>query len=264
MCFLGESKAPEYVEAETKELGIPEVVAEASGDNESVTVQNANIPADSKTKESTETSNGNSVTIVEEAIEPLETKEVSKESESSKHEDSNDIKDSAQETAGTNNEEVSTKENITKIEDQIIKSSGNGQDSISASNLNAIQELEESDEEDPSPNEGDTGIPSLDVTIAIEDTLIESQNTTQDLQTNIEKQKGIHLSIKVLQALRAKALSRLANIDPSPVRTRTNTPLDYNSPGLPWNVDLISIEQFTQLTEFFWGECSDILVVKYN
>ena len=250
LCVLGESTASERVEAETKEPGIPEVEIEANEHKESVTEQNANIPTDSLTKESNIISNGDGVEI--DQLEATENTEI----ESSKREESKDV---ILENSKINIEEVLPNGETEKLESQTIKQNGNGQTSapISASNLNAIQE--ESDGESTLPKEGDSGLPSLDVTIAIEDTMFESQNTTQDLQTNLEKQKGSLsdsriLSIKASQALRAKALSRLANIDPSPIKTRTNTPLDYNSPGLPWNVDFISIEQFSQLTEFFWGE----------
>ena len=250
------------MEAETKEASILEVEIEANGNKEFVTEQNGNIPTDSIEKASTDVLNGNLVETVEVAIESLETKEIIQESEPAKLEDSNEIKNGVLENSGVNNEGISselTEEETKLIENnKTIKPNGNGHESapISASNLNVIQEAEESDEEDVRPTDG---IPSLDVTIAVEDTPIESQNTTQDLQTNIEKQKGTEsrvLSIKCAQILRAKALSRLANIDPSPVRTRTNTPLDYISPGVPWNIDFISIEQFAQLTEFFWGKLS--------
>ena len=250
LCVLGGSTASERVEAETKEPGIPEVEIEANEHKESVTEQNANIPTDSLTKESNVISNGDGVEI--DQLEATENTEI----ESSKEEESKDV---ILENSKIDIEEVLPNGETAKLESQTIKQNGNGQTSapISASNLNAIQE--ESDGESTLPKEGDNGLPSLDVTIAIEDTMFESQNTTQDLQTNLEKQKGSLsesriLSIKASQTLRAKALSRLANIDPSPIKTRTNTPLDYNSPGLPWNVDFISIEQFSQLTEFFWGE----------
>lgn len=126
---------------------------------------------------------------------------------------------------------------------------------VSTSNLNVIQE-------ESNPDETTNGLLSLDVTLAVEDGAIDSQNTTHDIQADKFKatrsaslSESRVLSIKNSQVLRAKALSRLANVDLSRVVTRSNTPMDYTSPGLPWNVDFISVEQFSQLTEFFWGKC---------
>ena len=126
---------------------------------------------------------------------------------------------------------------------------------VSTSNLNVIQE-------ESNPDETTNGLLSLDVTLAVEDGAIDSQNTSHDIQADKFKatrsaslSESRVLSIKNSQVLRAKALSRLANVDLSRVVTRSNTPMDYTSPGLPWNVDFISVEQFSQLTEFFWGKC---------
>ena len=143
---------------------------------------------------------------------------------------------------------------LSKIEENSPENSTKQSPVVSTSNLNAIQEESNHDETT-------NGLLSLDVTIAVEDGAIDSQNTTQDILTDKYKatQSAIQsesrvLSIKSAQVLRARALSRLANVDLNHVITRSNTPLDYTSPGLPWNVDFISIEQFSQLTEFFWGK----------
>ncbi|KAI6659284.1 hypothetical protein LOD99_14955 [Oopsacas minuta] len=169
----------------------------------------------------------------------------------SKNESSADIKDNI----------VENSENIPSIiEESYNENTAKESPVISATNLIVIQG--ESDTE----AQVDNGLLSLDVTIAIEDGAIDSCNNTQDIQANKHKAIAVSeshvLSIKGTQVLRAKALSRLANIDPSPVRTRVNTPLDYNSPGLAWNVDFISIEQFSQLTEFFWGTCPESELVE--
>ena len=146
-------------------------------------------------------------------------------------------------------------ENIpSNIEDNPSENSTKHSPVVSTANLNAIQEESNHDETT-------NGLLSLDVTIAVEDGAIDSQDTTQDIQTDKYKatQSAIQsesrvLGIKSSQLLRTKALSRLANVDLTRVVTRSNTPMDYASPGLPWNVDFISVEQFGQLTEFFWGK----------
>ena len=134
---------------------------------------------------------------------------------------------------------------------------------LSTNNLTCIQEIEEVDE---TIGDLENGVVSLDVTIAIDE--VDSHNATQDLNHNKPEQTLLYVksesrlvSIKNAQILRNKVLSRLANIDPEPIRASTNTPINYSSPGTPWNLDFISIEQFIQLTEFYWGKS---LLVKYN